>query len=67
MEGKDFLSAIQEVSIKLDSIIENVGISRITPFEGDPKLFRAWINEVERYAFRRSSNAYNSISEPDVI
>ena len=50
MEGKDFLSAIQEISIKLDSIIENVGISRITPFEGDPIPFRAWINEVEKYA-----------------
>ena len=50
MEGKDFLSAIQEISMKLDSIIENVGISRITPYEGDPKPFRAWINEVEKYA-----------------
>ena len=51
MADQDFLAAINNLSIRLDNLNQNVGASQIKSFDGDSKEFKRWIKSIEKYAY----------------
>lgn len=50
MTEEAFLSAVQGLSVNMNNLNQNFGTSQITPFDGDPKVFKRWIEAVEKHA-----------------
>lgn len=50
MTEEAFISAVQGLSVTMNNLNQNFGTSQITPFDGDPKVFKRWIKAVEKHA-----------------
>ncbi|XP_062620135.1 uncharacterized protein LOC134281720 [Saccostrea cucullata] len=59
MSEQEFITAVKGLSIKMDSLNQNLGTNQITPFDGDPKLFKRWIKAIEKHAFLEGVPAEN--------
>ena len=50
MAEQAFPNALQGLTSKMDYLNQMLASDQITPFSGDPKLFKTWIKSVEKFA-----------------
>lgn len=50
MAEQEFINAVTGLSLKMDNLNQNLGISQITSFDGDPRIFKRWVKAKEKHA-----------------
>lgn len=50
MAEQEFINAVTGLSLKMDNFNQNLGTRHITPFDGDPRLFKRWVKAIEKHA-----------------
>ena len=50
MAEQEFINAVTGLSLKMDNFNQNLSISQITSFDGDPRFFKRWVKAIEKHA-----------------